>query len=129
MPHHAPTGDLHSDLIKEVTTFRTGLEQQGLDRALYVLAELARTMPELVEVRKRFVTDGERVLRALLRPYLRGAELEAATLMLVGAILQGTMMHGKPLTDRVIAASVDLVLAALGRPPRLSTSLTASSDS
>jgi AcrR family transcriptional regulator len=117
MPHHASTGDLRSDLIKEVTTFRTGMGQQRLDRALCVLVELTRTVPELIEVRKKLVTDGERVVRALLRPHLKGADLEAATLMLVGAILQGAMMHGKPPTDRVIAASVDLVLAAIGRSP------------
>lgn len=116
MPHHNPTGDLRADLIAEITTFRTGMEQQRLDRALCVLVELAGTVPELVDVRRKLVADGERVVRELLGPYLEGAALEAATLMLVGAVLHGAIMHGAPPTDRVITGSVDLVLRAVGSP-------------
>lgn len=113
MPHHSPTGDLRADLITEVTTFRTGMEQQRLDRALCALVELTSTVPELTEVRARLVADGERVVRELLRPHLEGAELEAATLMLVGSILHGAIMHGVPPMDSVIAAAVDLTLRAI----------------
>lgn len=114
VPHHVPTGDLRNDLIKEVITFRAGMEQQRLDRALCVLTELTKTVPELVGVRKKLVTDGERTVRHLLRPHLKGAALEAATAMLVGAVLHGAMMHGKSPTDRVIAAAVDVVLRSIG---------------
>ena len=115
MPHHTPTGDLRADLIHEVTTFRTGMEEQRLDRALCVLVDLAGSDPELDEVRTRLVTDGERLVRRLLAPMLQGADLDAATLMLCGAILHGALMHGRPPTDEVIAAAVDLVLRGLGR--------------
>lgn len=113
MPHHTPTGDLHPDLIREVTTFRTGMEEQRLDRALCVLVELTDSSPELVEVRDRLVTDGERVVRELLSPNLHGTELDAATLMLCGAVLHSTMMHGTPPSDEVIASAVDLVVRAI----------------
>lgn len=114
MHHLAPTGDLRHDLIEEVTLFRTGMEEQHLDRALCVLVELAHsTSPDLVEIRDRLVTDGERMFRELLSPILTGSELEAATLMLVGAVLHSALMHGAPPTDDVIAASVDLILRAV----------------
>ena len=115
MPHHVPTGDLRTDLIEEVTTFRTGIEEQHLARALCVLVDLTDSVPDLDEVRDRLVTDGERVVRELLSPVLHGTELEAATLMLCGAVLHGAMMHGRPPGDDVIASAVDLVLRAMGR--------------
>jgi AcrR family transcriptional regulator len=115
MPHHVPTGDLRTDLIEEVTTFRTGMEAQRLDRALAVLVNLSDSDTELDEVRDKLVTDGERIVRELLAPYLQGAELEAATLMLCGAVLHGAMMHGTPPVDDVIVSAVDLTLRAIGR--------------
>jgi AcrR family transcriptional regulator len=115
MPHHVPTGDLRTDLIEEVTTFRTGMEEQRLDRALAVLVNLSDSDTELDEVRDKLVTDGERIVRELLAPYLQGTELEAATLMLCGAILHGAMMHGVPPVGEVIASAVDLTLRAIGR--------------
>lgn len=113
IPHHVPTGDLRADLIAEVATFRDAIEQQRLDRALGVLVDLIDTVPELAQVRTRLVTDGEQVVRELLGAQLSGAALDAATLMLVGAVLHSAMMHGRPPTDDVIAASVDLVLRSL----------------
>ena len=114
-PHHEPTGDLGTDLIQEVRTFRTGLDERRLARALCVLVNLTDAAPELDEVRDRLVTDGERVVRQLLSPVLHGAELEAATLMLCGAVLHSAMMHGKPAGDAVIASAVDLTLRAIAR--------------
>ena len=116
MPHHEPTGDLRTDLIEEVTTFRAGMEQNRLDRALCALVELTVTDPDLVEIRDTLVTDGERVVRRLLASVLHGAALDAATLMLCGAVLHSALMHGRLPGDDVIAASVDLVLGGLDRP-------------
>jgi AcrR family transcriptional regulator len=115
MPHHVPTGDLRTDLIKEVTTFRTAMEDQRLDRALAVLVNLSDSDTELDEVRDKMVTDGEYLVRELLAPHLQGTDLEAATLMLCGAILHGAMMHGAPPVDGVIASAVDITLRAIGR--------------
>jgi len=108
--HHTPAGDVREDLIGELTTFRTVIEQRRIDRALAALAELAAADPELADVRDEVVSAGERVLRELLAPRLQGAELEAAILMLSGAILNAAMMHGRPPADDVIAAAVDIVL-------------------
>lgn len=113
MPHHAPTGDLRIDLIGEVTTFRAGMEEQRLDRALCALVNLTDAAPDLDEVRIRLVTDGERVVRELLAPVLQGSELEAATRMLCGAVLHSAMMHGAAPSDDVIASAVDLTLRAV----------------
>jgi AcrR family transcriptional regulator len=116
--HHTPTGDLRADLIGELTMFRFGMQRHRLDRALVVLADLAASTPELADLRDTLVTDGERVLRQLLGTVLRGAEMEAATLMLSGAILNSALMHGRLPADDVIAAAVDLVLRAAGPAPR-----------
>ena len=115
MPHHVPTGDLRTDLIEEVTTFRTGIEDQRLERALCALVNLTGTAPDLDEIREKLVTGGERLIRQLLAPFLHDTDLEAATRMLCGAVLHSAMMHGKPPTDDVIASSVDLVLRGIGR--------------
>jgi AcrR family transcriptional regulator len=108
--HHTPTGDLRADLIEELTAFRRGMESRRLHRALAVLAELTASVPELVEVRDRLVTDGEHVVRDLLASVLQGTRLEAATLMLSGALLHAALMHGRLPTDAEIAAAVDVAL-------------------
>ncbi len=113
VPHHVPTGDLRTDLIMEATTFRTAMEEQRLDRVLAVLSDLSHSDPELAKIRDKLVADGERVVRELLQPVLHGTELEAATLMLCGAVLHAALMHGTPPDDNVIAATVDLTLRGL----------------
>jgi AcrR family transcriptional regulator len=110
--HRAPTGDLRADLVAEVTLFRVAMQEHRLDRALAALADLAGSVPELAAVRDRLVAEGEEVLRGLLAQALAGAELEAATLMLSGAVLHSALMHGRLPPDEVIAAAVELVLRA-----------------
>ena len=71
--------------------------------------------PELAEVRDQLVADGEQVMRGLLAPVLNGPELDAAVLMLTGAVLNSAVLHGQLPSDAVIAAAVDLVLCTLER--------------
>lgn len=118
MSHHTPSGDLRSDLLREVTTFRTGMVQHRLDRVLAVLSDLTHSVPELVPVRDKLVSDGEQVVRELLAPVCTELEVEAATLMLCGAVLHSALMHGQPPSDEVIEAAVDVTLRGLGRPPK-----------
>ncbi len=115
MPHHVPTGDLRADLTGELTSFRSAMVENRLDRAMTVLVELAATVPELADARDRFVADGERVMRAVLAPHLDGDALEAATVLLCGAVVHTSMLHRRPITDGVIDAAVDIVLRGL--PP------------
>lgn len=112
VPHHTPTGDLRADLIAELTVFRLAIEAERLDRAMAVLVALTAAAPELIDVRDTLVTNGERVLRALLRP-VAGDLLEAAMLMLSGSVLYAAQMHGRPPTDDVIASTVDMTLRGL----------------
>jgi AcrR family transcriptional regulator len=116
-PHHVPTGDLRSDLVAEVTQFRTDMQQDRLDRALTVLADLAVSNAELAEVRDRLVADGERVLRQVLASRPDDPEREAALLMLCGAVLYSALLHGRLPGDDVIGASVDIVLRGLSAGP------------
>lgn len=113
-PHHTPTGDFRADLLTELLSFRSGMVELRLDRALAVLSDLTHSVPELVVVRDQLVADGERVVRELLGRFLRGVELDAATLMLCGAILHAALMHGQAPDDATIEASVDLLVRGLG---------------
>ena len=115
-PHHTPTGDFRTDLLTELLGYRTGMVELRLDRALAVLSDLTHSIPELVAVRNQLVTDGERVVRELLERYADGTELDAATLMLCGAVLHSALMHGQVPSDEVIEASVDLLLRGLAPP-------------
>jgi AcrR family transcriptional regulator len=112
--HSTPTGDLRSDLIAELTMFRTEMERHGLDRALAVLAAVTAFTPELAEVRDQLLTDGERVMRELLSVAFQGDELDAAVLMLTGAVINSAVVHGQLPSDALIAATVDLVLRQRG---------------
>jgi len=117
MPHHEPTGDLRTDLVGELVSFRSAMVEHRLDRALVVLAERASVGEDVEAIRDAFVDDGERPLRVLLAPFLDGDALEAATLMLCGCVLHAVLMHGRPPSDEVIASSVDVVLHALPQRP------------
>jgi AcrR family transcriptional regulator len=108
--HSTPTGDLRSDLIAELTMFRTEMERHGLDRALAVLAAVTAFTPELGEVRDQLITDGERVMRDLLSSAFQGVELDATVLMLTGTVINSAVVHGQLPSDALIAAAVDLVL-------------------
>jgi AcrR family transcriptional regulator len=113
--HSTPTGDLRTDLIAELTKFRSEMEQHRIHRALAVLVTLTATSPELADVRDKLVADGEHVLRELLAPVLAGPELEAAVLLLSGTVINAALFHGQLPSDAVIAAAVDFVLCAVNR--------------
>lgn len=114
MPHHEATGDLRTDLIGELVSFRRGMVEHRLDRVLAVLAERTPSVPELVDLRTAFVADGERPIRERLGTVLSGARLEAAAVMLCGLVLDAALLHGTPPDDDVLEAAVDLVLHGLG---------------
>lgn len=113
--HSTPAGELRTDLIAELTKFRSEMEQYRIHHALAVLVALTATTPELADVRDKLVADGEHVLRELLAPVLAGPELEAAVLLLSGAVLNSALFHGQLPSDSVIAATVDFVLCTVGR--------------
>jgi hypothetical protein len=116
MPRHGRTGDLAADLVGELTSFREGMTTHRLDRALVVLVDRAASVPELVEVRDRFVRDGEGPLRDLLATAVDGDLLETSTLMLSGLVVHSVLLHGRAPTDAQIAVAVDLTLSGLPRP-------------
>ena len=115
MPHHEPTGDLRTDLVGELRSFRRALIDHRLDRVLAILAERASADPEFVAMRDEFVVEGEAPLRSTLAAVGDGPIVEAAVMMLCGLVLHPMLMHGAAPSDVAIEAGVDLVLAALGR--------------
>lgn len=111
--HAAVSGDPRSDLIGQMSGFRSMMEERGTHRALGAMAELSAAAPELAELRDRVAAEGERVMRGVLAEVADGAELEAAALMLNGAVLYAAMLHGGPPDDETIATIVDVVLRGL----------------
>jgi AcrR family transcriptional regulator len=116
--HHEPTGNLRTDLIGELSTFRTALENNGLDRVLAALAERAGTDDEIASIRQAFVADGEGLIRHLLASVCRGEELDAATFMLCGTVLHAALLHDAAASDDAVAFAVDAVLARVAPPKR-----------
>ena len=117
-PHFALAGTLREDLLLELQSFRAAMVDHRLDRVLVVLADRAPAVPELVPVRDAFVADGERVMRERLRPLLPPSAVDAAVLMLCGAVLQSVLLHGRAPSDRVLTTAVDAVVVGLGLDPR-----------
>jgi hypothetical protein len=89
------------------------MHDRGTHRGLGALAELSVAAPELAELRDRVAAEGERVMRDVLAGVTDGPELEAAALMLNGAVLYAAMLHGGPPDDDTIATIVDVVLRGL----------------
>nr|WP_269327759.1 TetR/AcrR family transcriptional regulator [Kineosporia mesophila] len=118
IPHHPPTGDLRADLVNEMKAFRNGMRDWGLDRAMAVLAEQARTWDELVAVRDMLVSGGDRVVRELLSPRLSGTELVVGVRMLSGTMFYSALMYGQLPDDDIITTTVDMLLRAIARSPR-----------
>jgi hypothetical protein len=115
MPHFETTGDLRTDLIGELTSFRSAMVDHRLDRAMAVLAERASAVPDIVDIRNAFTSEGERPVRDILAPVISGDRLEAAVLMLCGMVLHSVFMHGTPPTDAIIASAVDMTLSAISK--------------
>lgn len=111
MPHHERSGDLRADIVGELTLFRTAVRELRLDRILVAMAQWA-SVEEMGRIRTRINSDGQKLLRAMLSDSLQGATLEAAVSMLTGVVACPALMYGTLPDDDVIAAAVDIVLAA-----------------
>lgn len=113
IPHPVPTGEVRTDLIAELISFRDAMRDRQLDRALAVLIDLSVSDPVMQEVRDRVVADGERAVRALLKPIAGRQRVDVASLMLCGVLVQTALLHGREPKNREIAEAVDTVLAGL----------------
>lgn len=109
LPHFERTGDLRSDIIGELWTFRGGITDMRLDRILTGMAQWA-SFDEMREIRDKINNSGQGQMRAMLGEFLDGAELEAALSMLTGVVACPSIMFGTVPDDDVINAAVDIVL-------------------
>lgn len=117
LPHAPAVGTLREDLCTELHSFRTAMVEHRLDRALAVLAERAPAVPELAEVRDRYVAAGERPLRDRLAPLLTPLQVDVAVHMLCGGMLHAVLMHGHAPDDQFVDTAVAAVLAAFDLDP------------
>lgn len=117
LPHAAAVGTLREDLRTELNSFRTAMVEHRLDRALAVLAERAPAVPELAEVRDRYVAAGERPLRDRLGPLLTPLQVDVAVHMLCGGMLHAVLMHGCAPDDDFVDTVVDAILTAFDLDP------------
>lgn len=113
LPHHEATGDLRSDLVGELKTFRQAVIDHRLDRVLSAMAQWA-TVEAMAEVRERINTEGQRPIRAILERSFQGPRLEAAISMLAGVVACPSLMFGTLPDDDVIESAVDIVVNAAG---------------
>ena len=112
LPHSQASGDLRTDLIAEVTAFRTAIEELALDKVLMALAQQGATV---AEVRKALVADGERHVRHLLSVVTDERRRDAAVQMMSGVVLCPAVMYDDLPDDHVIAEAVDILLGGLGQ--------------
>jgi AcrR family transcriptional regulator len=112
LPSHERTGDLRTDLVEQLTTFRQGVVDHRLDRVLAAMTQWA-TAEAMREIRQRVNTEGQRPLRAILEGSFEGADLEAVVSMLSGVVACPSLMFGTVPDDDVIEAAVDIVLKSV----------------
>jgi AcrR family transcriptional regulator len=113
MPHHEPTGDLRTDLVGELKTFRQAVVDLRLDRVLSAMAQWA-TVEAMAQIRDRINAEGQRPIRGILEQSFDGPALEAAISMLAGVVACPSLMFGTLPDDDIIEAAVDIVLKGAG---------------
>ncbi|WP_343573472.1 TetR family transcriptional regulator [Mycobacterium sp.] len=119
--HHERTGNIRTDLIWQLRTFRQGVLDLRLDRVLAVMAQWA-AVETMSQIRNEINAEGQRPIRIILAEAFEGPRLEAAVSMLSGVVACPSLMFGTVPDDDVIEAAVDMVLdsagGAVGPTPR-----------
>ena len=111
--HHERTGDIRTDLVGELKTFRQAVVEHRLDRVLSALAQWA-TVEAMAQIRDRVNAEGQRPIRAILEQSFDGPALEAAISMLAGVVACPSLMFGTLPDDAIIEAAVDIVMSGAG---------------
>ena len=109
MPQYERTGDLRTDLVGQLTTFRQAVVDHRLDRILAAMAQWA-TVEAMSQLRERINSEGQRPIRAILAEAFDGPELDAAISMVSGVVACPALMFGTVPDDDVIEAAVDIVM-------------------
>ena len=107
------TGDLRTDLIGQLMTFRQSVLDRRLDRVLAAMAQWASGR-EMSQIRDAINAEGQRPIRTILAGSFGGAELEAVISMLTGVVACPSLMFGTLPDDDVIEAAVDVVVKSVG---------------
>ena len=110
---YEPTGDVRTDLIGQLMTFRQSVLDRRLDRVLAAMAQWA-SVQEMSLIRNAINTEGQRPIRTILAGSFEGAELEAVISMLTGVVACPSLMFGTLPDDDVIEAAVDVVVKSAG---------------
>ena len=112
--HPLPTGDLRTDLVRELVTFADALSRGHLDRVLGGILERAGSDPRVDELRKQLYEAGTRSLEAILQAHLPSAAVEPSLVLLAGAVLVKVAFEGSQATNGFIEDLIDRVLASSG---------------
>lgn len=120
--HPEPTGDLRSDLVRELVEFGDGLTKGHLARLLGGVLERSRDDAAVDRLRDLLYAEGTHTLDEILRSHLPAAEVEPALAQLAGAVLIMAGFHEDGVSLAFIEGLVDRVLsAAEPGDPRRST--------
>ncbi len=109
MPQYDRTGDLRTNLVGQLTTFRQAVVDHRLDRILAAMAQWA-TVEAMSQLRERINSEGQRPIRAILAEAFDGPELDAAISMVSGVVACPALMFGTVPDDDVIETAVDIVM-------------------
>jgi AcrR family transcriptional regulator len=111
--HYERTGDLRTDLVGQLKTFRQAVLDLRLDRVLVAMAQWA-TVEAMRQIRSKVNTAGQRPIRTILQQSFEGPQLEAVISMLTGVVACPSLMFGTLPDDNVIEAAVDVVVKSVG---------------
>jgi len=120
--HGDLSGDLRADLVAELDVFRRALTDDGLGNWLPAMADRASNDPQIAELRRYFLDEGQARLLSLIRQGVERGELRAVddvqpvADMLSGSVAYRVALNGQPVEQAFLESVVDTFLR--GMAPR-----------
>jgi AcrR family transcriptional regulator len=115
--HAEPTGDLRTDLVRELEASRAMLHEPATDRAIRVVVERAAVDAAFAEMKDALYRAGTGVLREIVaaaevRGELRELDLDLAVDQLFGPLFFRRLIAGRSVPDGYVPQVVDAFLRA-----------------
>ncbi|MEM9564439.1 MAG: TetR/AcrR family transcriptional regulator [Actinomycetota bacterium] len=120
--HTTPTGELRTDLINELTCFRTALFDGPVGTIIASITERAERDPSFAETRDRLFAAGADLTRRLVTEGMAAGRFDATVevddlvVILCGPLLYARLSGRTPPSDAAIAHLVDAVLTGPTTP-------------
>ncbi len=115
--HSEAIGDLVTDLVMELKSFRSVLIERGMKSLMVLVMERSIHDPEFRVIREQLNQQGAGHLRRLLRDAIKRGELRAGTRIeelasyLAGPLIYEIVLHDRSMSDKQIKRLVEMVVA------------------